>query len=102
MSLLQCGLDKNLFKIESIFNEKVRSMTLRLQKELDYAFKCFNLESMCYNDVKFSKIAYHIMFLVSLGKYANVDNQIMIQELSDRLNSSKKHLDCFIQVFINE
>ena len=86
--------------IQSLFNEKYNYLANRLNIELDSAFKSMNNDNMSYNEIKYSKIVYHLMFFKKLIEYCNKENQILNEEIYLKLIKNRENLNCFMQKFI--
>lgn len=85
-----------------IFEEKYKFMCERLRNELDIALGYLNNEKMSYNDVRFTKIATHIMFIQSLSKFANESNKLEFENVLEKVKKYDRQINCFIKLYFDK
>ena len=52
---------------------------------------------MDYNDIKYTKIVTHMMFVQSLKEHANDENKTKCENILNMLTINQKNLNCFIK-----
>ncbi len=92
-------IDQQLTIYKSIFdylNLKYNFLSKRLSVELELALKL--ICQMYYNDLKYTKIASHLMFLQKLAAYANDQNLTQLNAaVLSKLDTNKHLLNSFLQ-----
>ena len=92
----------NESKLKSQFDQKYKFICDRLRKELDLTFGCLIVEKMSFNDVKYTKIATHMMFVQSLSSYANDTNKLESETVLEMIKKHDRQINCFIKLFLNK
>ena len=93
---------QNKEKLRDQFNQEYKFLCDRLRKELELAMSCLNIEKMSFNDVRFTKIATHIMFVESLSEFANDVNKIECENILDKVKTSNRQINCFLKLYLNK
>ena len=101
---LEALLSKNNIscEIEQIFNEKYKFLCDRLKREVDLALNSLEKTSLAYNEIKFSKIVYHLMFLKRLVAFTdrNSEGSLIYSQISEKLKAHSSNLNCFMQIYL--
>lgn len=80
------------------FNNTFRSICNRLELELNTT--AFMLKRMHFNDLKFTKVASHLMFLQKLAPFTRKSNQDGLSEELRKLRKKGKFLNSFMHVYL--
>jgi hypothetical protein len=97
ISIIESGKTE---RVESLLNEKFRFLTQRVIKEVDYAVKCLDKRSMAYNEIKFSKCVFHLMFMRALEKHVSQENRDLKAKIDTKVAANVSNLNCFMKLFM--
>jgi hypothetical protein len=86
--------------MNSILNEKFGFLTQRIVGEVEFAMRCLDKSSMAYNEIKFSKCVYHVMFMQALGSHVNAENRDLKARVDSKIAENTSNLNCFMNLFL--
>jgi hypothetical protein len=64
----------------------------------EYKITCdlLNKQKMYFNEIRYTKLVVHFMFISILSKYTDDKNQLKAQEIFSRMKESENQFNCFI------
>ena len=87
-------------KVKAFFNEKYAFLIDRLRKELDVSYSCLSIDKMNYNDIRYTKIVTHVMFIQKLKNHSNELNRMECKNILDKFRINSLRLNCFSRLFL--
>ena len=91
-------------KCEQYFHRSFSQLAERLGKELDAALASMSREKMTYNEIRYTSLACHLLFLTKLrGRLTESANEqrASLDQLLARLDSNRPLLNCLVHSFLN-
>jgi hypothetical protein len=91
-----------LTKIRDFFSRKCKLICDRLANEVKISIELINENRMAYNDVKYTMLVCHVMFLRKLAAYCNDENTANRQIVFNKLLEHSSYLNCYLQSYLIE
>ena len=84
------------------FEQSYGKLTERINNELDNALASMSRTRMSYNEIRYTSLACHLLYLTKLKSInKNPANQRALDSVLARLESNKPIINCLIQSFLN-
>ena len=84
--------------IKALFNEAFNRLGERLNTELDQTLD--SLKKMLFNELKYTKLACHIMFLQKLSSFATDKNKTELNSVVDKIQANHEYFNSFLQFYL--
>ncbi len=92
-------------KLKSFLNEEYEFIYERTLEEFQITYNLIKKDKMHFNEIRYTKVVVHFMFIFLLSKFINNQNKLKAQQIFLKLKESEKNLNCFldnIYLFDNE
>ena len=86
-------------QIENCININYAIICDRLSQELDCALDCLSANKMAFNEIRYTKLSTHIMYMQALKENVNKSNRDKFEKVYKDLDLTKSRLNCFMKLY---